>query len=291
MTKHRIPSPVARLLAASAIVLTAAVPATAGEWLTDPETAFRVAGEREVPLLVDLYAEWCGWCKKLDREVFSTPEFQRFTEDYVLLRVDVEDGAEGSALQDRYGAVELPTLLVLTPRNSLIGSAVGFHPTAEMTSRIRGARESYAAFEERARRVREEGDLVELQKLATAYHDRADGARARELYERFVKRSEIPAEERRWIEFLIADSLRLEGRHDEARRQFEVARAHAREAGDDMVLERLEDLAWLLGRDEVDCDSLDSLARFLEEYPKSDYRPAARRLLESRRQHLGDSCA
>lgn len=280
-----------RLLAAAAILLTPAASASAGEWLSDPDTAFRAASQRDVPVLVDLYAEWCGWCKKLEREVFSTPEFQRFADDYVLLRVDVEDGAEGSALQGRYGAFELPTLLVLTARNSLIGGVAGFHPTAELMARIRRGREDYAAFQERARRVREAGDLVELQKLATAYHDRADGARARDLYEQFLQRPDLPTEERLWIEYLIADALRLEGRLHEARRQFEAARTQAREAGDELVLEHLEDLAWLLGQDRVDCDSLDSLALFLEEYPQSDYRPAARRLLESRRQHLGDSCA
>lgn len=288
---NRFSSLPAWLLAALVPVTGLTAPAAAGQWLSDPDVVFHAASERDAPVLVDLYADWCGWCKKLEREVFSTPEFQRFSDDFVLLRVDIEDGAAGTALQGRYGAFSLPTLLVLTPRNSLIGRVAGFHPTAEMLARIRRARESYATFEERARRVREEGDLVELQKLATAYHDRADGARARALYERFLERPDVPAEERLWIEYLIADALRLEGRHEEARRQFEAARTRAREAGDELVLEHLEDLAWLLGRDEVDCDGLDSLALFLEEYPQSSYRPAARRLLEERRQHLGDACA
>ncbi len=281
----------AKSLIASAIFVSASAPAAAGEWLADPGAAFRAAGQRDVPVLVDLYADWCGWCKKMDREVFATPEFQRFAADYVLLRVDTEDGAVGSALQARYGAFELPTLLLLTPQNTLVGSVAGFVPTAELLARIRREREGFTAFQRRTREIRDEGDFVELQQLATAYHDRADGARARALYEQFVERPDVPAEERRWIEYLIADALRLEGRHAEARRQLEVARAGAHQAGDEQVLARLEDLAWLLGRDRLDCDGLDSLNLFLAEYPESSYRQQAQRLLEHRRHDLGDSCA
>src|SRR3990172_13240993 len=64
-------------------------------------------------VLVDLYAQWCGWCKRLEREVFATAKFQAAARDFVLLRVDVEDGGEGSRIQARYEAETLPTTLIL----------------------------------------------------------------------------------------------------------------------------------------------------------------------------------
>ena len=28
-------------------------------------------------MLVDVYADWCGWCKKMDREVYAHPQVQQ----------------------------------------------------------------------------------------------------------------------------------------------------------------------------------------------------------------------
>ena len=37
------------------------------------------AGPAEKLTLLDFTgSDWCGWCQKLDREVFSQPEFQQF---------------------------------------------------------------------------------------------------------------------------------------------------------------------------------------------------------------------
>ena len=36
-------------------------------------------------LFVDVYTDWCGWCKRLTASVFSKPEFKEWAEDNVIL--------------------------------------------------------------------------------------------------------------------------------------------------------------------------------------------------------------
>ena len=36
-------------------------------------------------IMVDVYADWCGWCKKLKYEVFDKPAFQTWAEKTVVL--------------------------------------------------------------------------------------------------------------------------------------------------------------------------------------------------------------
>ena len=45
-------------------------------WLTDFGAAKKAAAERKVPILANFAgSDWCGWCIRLDEEVFSTDAF------------------------------------------------------------------------------------------------------------------------------------------------------------------------------------------------------------------------
>ena len=59
-------------------------------WLTSLAEAKAEAAKRKVPILADFSgSDWCGWCIKLDKEVFSTDAFRKYaSENLVLLLVD-----------------------------------------------------------------------------------------------------------------------------------------------------------------------------------------------------------
>ena len=72
------------------LLLLAAVTARAElTWLTDLDEAKKVATKENKKLLVDFTgSDWCGYCIKLHKEVFDTPEFEKFAKDYVLVELD-----------------------------------------------------------------------------------------------------------------------------------------------------------------------------------------------------------
>ena len=59
-------------------------------WIDDYEAALkRAAAEKKLVLCDFSGSDWCGWCQKLDREVFAKPEFiEGASKKYVLLLVD-----------------------------------------------------------------------------------------------------------------------------------------------------------------------------------------------------------
>ena len=75
-------------VAASACALFAT--STPEGWTDDFDAAKAQAKSEGKLLLVDFSgSDWCGWCKKLDKEVFATPEFLAgVKDDYVLVMVD-----------------------------------------------------------------------------------------------------------------------------------------------------------------------------------------------------------
>ncbi|MEM7400479.1 MAG: protein-disulfide reductase DsbD [Pseudomonadota bacterium] len=64
------------------------------------------------PVFVDFYADWCVYCKQLDRETFPDRTVQTALSDFVLLKADVTDNDElDKALLKRLGLIGPPALL------------------------------------------------------------------------------------------------------------------------------------------------------------------------------------
>ena len=43
------------------------------EWLSANDGFAKAAKEKKI-IIMDVYTDWCGWCKKMDEEVYSTME-------------------------------------------------------------------------------------------------------------------------------------------------------------------------------------------------------------------------
>ncbi len=93
------------------------------EWITDFEKAKETAKKLKRPMLVDFTgSDWCGWCIKLDKEVFSKDEFKEYAKDnLVLVELDFPNRkkqsdalkAQNKALAKKYGIRGYPTILLL----------------------------------------------------------------------------------------------------------------------------------------------------------------------------------
>ncbi len=100
-------------------------------WMTDFEAAKEKAKAEKKHLLLDFTgSDWCGWCKKLDKEVFSTQAFKDFADaNLILVQVDFprrkpqSDAvkAQNQKLQGQYRVEGYPTLVVLDSTGKEVG--------------------------------------------------------------------------------------------------------------------------------------------------------------------------
>jgi thioredoxin-related protein len=104
----------------------------AGEgWLTNFEQAKAESARRKVPILADFSgSDWCGWCIRLDNEVFSKDAFKEFAKDNVVLFLadfpqskpqTTEVKSQNNELSQRYGIQGFPTVLLLDETGKVIG--------------------------------------------------------------------------------------------------------------------------------------------------------------------------
>ncbi len=55
-------------------------------WYTDVKEATKIANKKDKPLFIFFTgSDWCGWCIRLQKEVFKTPEFKAWAQDKVIL--------------------------------------------------------------------------------------------------------------------------------------------------------------------------------------------------------------
>ncbi|HMB55294.1 MAG TPA: thioredoxin family protein [Thermoanaerobaculia bacterium] len=244
--------------------------ATEAVWHTELDPALAAAAGDDRYLIVDLYAEWCGWCKRMDAQVFSTPSFAEFAADYVLLRVDVEDQGEGTWLQYRLGANSLPTLAVLAPDMALVGLVQGFRPEAILLSAI----ESHVAGYETKRAGLDAavagGTLQERLEAAERLRQMQAGAAAADAFRKVAGDDSWSLVERLRIAVATADSLRLARRYADADAELERARRllAAGQLDDDARDDTagLLDIAALTLAEELeDCQKLAALEDFVHD--------------------------
>lgn len=55
-------------------------------WHTDLNKAIELSKKENKPLMLFFTgSDWCGWCKKLQKEVFTQAEFKKWAQDNVIL--------------------------------------------------------------------------------------------------------------------------------------------------------------------------------------------------------------
>lgn len=65
------------------------------------EEAVQLASEDPRVIVIDVYTDWCGWCKRMDATTFSNPEVAEFmNKNFYPVKLDAE-GKEDIVLGDK----------------------------------------------------------------------------------------------------------------------------------------------------------------------------------------------
>lgn len=114
------------------------------------EEALAEAGRQNKLLFIDCYADWCGPCHKMAKEIFTQQRVgEMFNKNFICLMSNMEKNAAGKALRDRFNVVSYPTLLFVSPEGFVTQRRNGFAPTDSLLAFARKALEGGRKSDER----------------------------------------------------------------------------------------------------------------------------------------------
>lgn len=207
-----------RILLFVAVALVAGQ-ALAGPWLTSVEAAQKQAKASHKLIFVDLWAEWCGWCHRFEQEVVPSQAFQNATDDMVLLRLNTEDGKDGTKLARDYGIRTLPTFILLNEDLLIAGQIRGYAPANDFARMLGDTRAKYVEFQKRSNSETSFAkDYPKRLELAKEYRERMGMAEAEARLRKLLEEKALPVPIRDDAYYELAFVQFLSKKFDEAQK-------------------------------------------------------------------------
>lgn len=108
------------------------------KWMSFDE-GYKLAQKKGKIMLVDVYTDWCGWCKRMDRDTYGKSEIiSLINEDYVAIKFNPEtQGISYTFEGKKYSGDQLAGVL---SQNQLSGypTTVFYYPKGKKTNVVGG---------------------------------------------------------------------------------------------------------------------------------------------------------
>lgn len=138
-------------------------------------------------IMLDLYTDWCIWCKKLDQNVYQNAEVGKFSTRFLNLKKNAEKG-DGIEIAKKYQPTGYPCILFLNSTGAEIDRIGGYLEPADFLQRLVKIYMGTDTFIGLKTKFEKQPDDASVAfKLAEKYATRGDVSHARELYRKILK--------------------------------------------------------------------------------------------------------
>jgi len=115
------------------------------KWM-DFNSGYDLAKKKNKVMLVDVYTDWCGWCKRMDRDTYEHSEiYPVVTKDFVAIKFNPEvtdvmysfegrkyNGSDLAGLISNYNLTGYPTTIFIYPKEKKSEVIAGYKNAEQM---------------------------------------------------------------------------------------------------------------------------------------------------------------
>lgn len=90
-------------------------------WLHDKSgyiEALKVSSKENRPIFIYGYTDWCGYCKKLHKNIFDDPSVNKLMSQFIRVKINPEHSASDKNLYSQWGGRGYPTLFIQASSDS-----------------------------------------------------------------------------------------------------------------------------------------------------------------------------
>jgi thioredoxin-related protein len=118
------------------LALTSSVRA-AVTWEQNYDAALEKAKKEQKLVMVDVYTDWCGWCKRLDKDAFSNTDVTaKLSEDFVAVKINPEKTETNAKLARQFGVNGYPHIAFVDRTGKKVAEIVGYVPAKKFLKKL-----------------------------------------------------------------------------------------------------------------------------------------------------------
>jgi thiol:disulfide interchange protein len=99
---------------------------------------FAKAKEENKSIITDFFTDWCGWCKKMDRDTYDNAAVvKELVPNFIMVKADAEDKSAGQKLATENGINGYPTFIIFDAQGARKEQVVGYKKPDEFLKIIK----------------------------------------------------------------------------------------------------------------------------------------------------------
>lgn len=136
-------------------------------WEDSMDAALARAKKENKYVLLDFYTDWCGWCKRLDRDVFAKDSFKSAAGQVIGVKINAEKSQENRALAQGFGVSSYPRLFVLDKEGRTLERIKGYLSLQDFTALVQQVQSGNSEFQRLRAAAADPNNLQAIHSFAT----------------------------------------------------------------------------------------------------------------------------
>lgn len=158
------------------------------KWEKDLATAIKKAKSKNLPIMIDIYTDWCSWCKELDKNTYANEKVIETAKKIVSVKLNPETSEEGEEIAKKYGVQGYPTILFINADGFVLENVGGYVEGEKFVPYIKNAIEKLSKIN--ALLSSKEPSLEKLD----LYMESGNEEEATKLFNNLLSKKSIPEE-------------------------------------------------------------------------------------------------